>query len=586
VDPRNRPASALAVAAALPGGDPLAAALAAGDTPTPAMVAASGDTEGISVRAARIWLALILVGLIATVVLGAKTNVLRQTPFEKSPTVLEERARNLIQSFGYAEPPADGAYGFRVDAEYALYAERQGNTAAYRDRLARGEPAPIQFWYRQSPQSLVPLNYLDGLVSRTDPPPIASGMVGLTLDPQGRLIQFDAVPPQVEMKPESSRPDDWPGLFAASGLDLARFTPDEPQWVPLGGFDTRAAWTGSYPQSPDLPLRVEAASWRGKPVFFRVIGPWSRPERLDPSRIPAGLVFGGTLIFALCALAALLAWRNFHAGRADIRGASRLAAFVFGVEMLIWVCTAHHVSTIREMDLFQGGVMWATFLAGMVWTFYLALEPYVRRRWPQSMVTWTRVLAGEFRDPMVGGHVLAAVALGMGGSLFNYLQKFFLDYDSLRISPQALTSVLDARHMMGALLSDLINGGIWLGLALVFVFAVLRALLRKQGIAVAVFVLLFGAVTGLLFSGHPVIGAGFGVLAISFFLTALLRFGVLAAIVCIFVPPDLPLTTDLSVWYSGPTVFVVAIVLALTAYASHTAVAGRALFKAGFLDPD
>jgi len=32
-DPRGRPASALAVAAALPGGDPLAAALAAGDTP-------------------------------------------------------------------------------------------------------------------------------------------------------------------------------------------------------------------------------------------------------------------------------------------------------------------------------------------------------------------------------------------------------------------------------------------------------------------------------------------------------------------------------------------------------------------------
>jgi len=34
-DPRQRPASAIAVAAALPGGDPLAAALAAGETPSP-----------------------------------------------------------------------------------------------------------------------------------------------------------------------------------------------------------------------------------------------------------------------------------------------------------------------------------------------------------------------------------------------------------------------------------------------------------------------------------------------------------------------------------------------------------------------
>ena len=252
VDPHKRPASALAVAAALPGGDPLAAALAAGDTPTPGMVAASGDTEGISVRAAGIWLALILVGLVAVVVLGAKTNVLRKTPFEKPPAVLEERARNLIQSFGYAEPPADRAYGFLFDSDYQNYAERRGKPAAYRDQLARGQPPLIQFWYRQSPQSLAPFNYLDGVVSRTDPPPINSGMVGLNLDPQGRLIQFDAVPPQVEEKPDSSRLPDWPALFTAAGLDMARFTPAEPQWVPLAGFDARAAWTGSYAQSPEL----------------------------------------------------------------------------------------------------------------------------------------------------------------------------------------------------------------------------------------------------------------------------------------------------------------------------------------------
>ena len=49
-DPRQRPASALAVAAALPGGDPLAAALAAGETPSPEMVAAAGQTESVAPR--------------------------------------------------------------------------------------------------------------------------------------------------------------------------------------------------------------------------------------------------------------------------------------------------------------------------------------------------------------------------------------------------------------------------------------------------------------------------------------------------------------------------------------------------------
>jgi hypothetical protein len=46
-DPRSRPSSALNVAMALPGGDPIAAALAAGETPSPEMVAASGDRAGL-----------------------------------------------------------------------------------------------------------------------------------------------------------------------------------------------------------------------------------------------------------------------------------------------------------------------------------------------------------------------------------------------------------------------------------------------------------------------------------------------------------------------------------------------------------
>ena len=50
--PADRPASALMVAAALPGGDPLAAALAAGETPSPQVVAAAGETAGLPVRIA------------------------------------------------------------------------------------------------------------------------------------------------------------------------------------------------------------------------------------------------------------------------------------------------------------------------------------------------------------------------------------------------------------------------------------------------------------------------------------------------------------------------------------------------------
>src|SRR6185503_14035570 len=62
-DADKRPDSALQVAAALPGGDPLAAALAAGETPSPEMVCASTKEVGLKPPVAFAYLAAILVGL-------------------------------------------------------------------------------------------------------------------------------------------------------------------------------------------------------------------------------------------------------------------------------------------------------------------------------------------------------------------------------------------------------------------------------------------------------------------------------------------------------------------------------------------
>ena len=122
------------------------------------MVAASGDTEGFSVRACAICLALILVGLVATVVLGAQVNVLRQTPFENSPEVLAKKARDLIQSFGYAEPPADRAYGFFFDLDYGKSRSVRrtsrrfgtGSQKAIRHRSSSGIEKARSLW-RHSP---------------------------------------------------------------------------------------------------------------------------------------------------------------------------------------------------------------------------------------------------------------------------------------------------------------------------------------------------------------------------------------------------------------------------------------------------
>ena len=93
-DPQSRPASALAVSAALPGGDPLAAALAAGETPSPELVAAAGLREALHPLVALACLVAVLVGLPVLPFLVSQTAWIAKTPYEKSPHALAQKARD------------------------------------------------------------------------------------------------------------------------------------------------------------------------------------------------------------------------------------------------------------------------------------------------------------------------------------------------------------------------------------------------------------------------------------------------------------------------------------------------------------
>src|ERR1700741_1046739 len=114
-DPTKRPGSTLQVAAALPGGDPLAAALAAGETPSPEMVAAAPKQGGLKPAVAISLLASVVVLLVAICLLSRKTTLYQQVPLNKSPEVLKDRATELVKKFGYTAPPIDAAYGMGVD---------------------------------------------------------------------------------------------------------------------------------------------------------------------------------------------------------------------------------------------------------------------------------------------------------------------------------------------------------------------------------------------------------------------------------------------------------------------------------------
>ena len=104
-DPHNRPANALAVAAALPGGDPLGEALAAGETPSPEMVAAAGEGTGLAPRIAVPLFAAVIMGLILQAVLSRHLSALDRMHLDYSPEVLAQKARDMIQRFGYSGVP-------------------------------------------------------------------------------------------------------------------------------------------------------------------------------------------------------------------------------------------------------------------------------------------------------------------------------------------------------------------------------------------------------------------------------------------------------------------------------------------------
>src|ERR1017187_4664420 len=580
-DPRNRPASALAVAAALPGGDPVAAALAAGETPSPDMVAASGETEGLRPRAAMALLAGVAAGLIALTLFAGKTNLLEKVPFETPPEALSVKARDIAQRLGYPVRARGAASGYGLARDYTAWLPKFDPSRARWANLGAGQPAVVYFWYRQSPRYFDP-GY-DLQVSKDRPGMEISGEVQVRLDTQARLIYFKAIPPQLDESKGPPPATDWNALFAVAGLDLAKFKPADPQWSPLAGFDARAAWTGVYPSAPKIPLRVEPASWGGKPVSFQTISPWTRPTRMQEAETGAGARAGQilslTLICILVLAAAQMARRNTRLKRSDTRGAMRLGGFVFAAYALQYLLAMYHLPNGDEFGLIADALSEALYQAAVVWLLYLAVEPFVRRRWPQTIVSWSRILGGKLRDPLVGGDILIGVAFGVFWILL--FELLFL-YDQSRGGaphPGGLDALLGMRFMAAGFVGQL-AGSVMFAFGTFFLLFLLRLILRKEWLAAAAFVAIFVAEKSLA-DGElwevPVFVVVYVVLAL-----LLLRYGIVPLIVSVLTADCLlnaPVTLDFSSWYIASSLVSLFLFLGIAFYGFRCTVAGKALFE-------
>ncbi|MDP9190792.1 MAG: serine/threonine protein kinase [Acidobacteriota bacterium] len=590
-DPERRPATALQVAAALPGGDPLAAALAAGETPSPQMVAAAARVGSLRPLPATLLLLSIFGGFVVMALLSERTALHRFIPLELSPEILTARAAEIASEAGYDTPPSDTATGFRHDEEVLRYL--MDREAGNRWEQFRRAPLPaVVFWYRTSPRALV----ADGFrgVTLENPPNALAGMVRMRFDTAGRLLFFEAAPPQEDSVRKSAEVE-WVKFFERAGLTMGAFRSDVSRWTPPQHGDQRISWVGVHPALAGVPLRVEAVSFRGKPVWFEVIGPWQKPNREPSSLESAGDdLFAVALVilyFGAIALAALLAWKNVRLGRGDRRGALRLMIFIFVTRLIDWIFVTHHVGAMEEVQIFIAALQSALYWAALLGLLYLALEPFVRRRWPELLISWSRLLAGDVRDPLVGRDVLIGGVAGVAVILAGLLSVILKPLLGL---PEGLTMhspLLYNRGLAGVagyvtLLMNEIAGSLLFSLVILSMVLFLAMITRKSRVAFGVsWLVLYVVLT--LNSDRTAIDYATGLLLPTILIVTLARYGLLALISLFFFMhlwTFYPITTELTAWYATSYVLQLALLTAITVYAFRTSLAGQKIVSASLFD--
>ena len=582
-DPLKRPANALAVAAALPGGDPLAAALAAGETPSPEMVASAGKVEGLPRKYSIPCLALVAACLFVVIWYSARHRAFMVAPLENSPEVLAHEARQMAASFGYPERPADSAVWLEHRFELVNYLARLKGAKNWQAWLAA--EAPIQAAYRESPQPLAARP--DGQVDSDNPPSTLPGMIEAALDAHGRLLKFYAAP--------DARAPLAPGIdpevvFRAAHLDPGAFHEVPPTQVPAHASDSVRAWQGQHPSLPNTELTLEVAWWKGRISQATLSYPFRRAAsadaggRLLTERAQQALFLTAEIIVAIFII--LVARRNWKMGRTDRSGALRLAAARILLGLVAWAGVVHPVTGQPMADMFQAAAGDQLLSALILWLVYLAVEPAIRARYPHAMVTWNRLLAGRWLDAQVWSHVLIGAALGCMVWIWFMMPEMVARTRNVGDGGN-LHYLLGTRAWVGTGAGKLAEA-LALGPLVFAVTCGIRRLVRRDALAALATAVIFT------FLGEEDVYNHRGIdllIVIGLFLAiytvvayVLMRMGLVATIALIFYVNSfngLWLGTDWTTWYTPTGVATLTLMLGIAVFAFWRSLGGRELLGSG-----
>lgn len=577
-DPAERPRAAREILSLLPGRDAIEAAMEAGETPSPQIVAAADVSSTVSGRAAALLFAAVACGLTAILALTPATMFYARVPLEKSPDVLAQDAQEVAARIGMPTAGLRRYSWFDRDEEY-LRSPSATTSSSWRDlqTLIPGAMEYVSYW---APAGLTPQNSTGRL--QYESPLLLSRLNRVTLDSSGRLKSF-RIGDDASLSPGYRAPP-MQTLLALAGLREQTLQP-----INSDAAETKKWMTQVTGQTP---LHIVSSSRAGALIEFALIRSGSSStDRPSPYPALLGLAqtWGGSALGALIAATAAvgigLRVHNARRGRIDDSGALKLGTYVAAISALAWACGADHSARIgREWDMLTTGIGGALFAGALTWLLYGALEPALRRRSPHVLVAWSRLLLGRFRDPLVARDVLIGICAGMAWNLWWRL---------INVSPRLWN--LPALVPYGSLFEafSTVRGvafrffslqytAVFFGLGLVFILTSLRALTGRNWIAYA------GASVPMFLLGYQsvlqarpehlwfVIAFCLGIAA--FLLWVATRFGLLALIGAFFVHLQLcafPLTVDPDSWFIGRSWLAISLLLAVAAWSALTSLGSR-----------
>jgi hypothetical protein len=507
---------------------------------------------------------------------------------------LAEQARELIEAAGHSGEAGYSAYGFCQvsDATLLAHGYRLPKNMAH---LAVSPADEIVFWYRQSPEKLVPSEVENAMlgaarVTTSDPATDLPGMVSVALDLSGRLLLFVAVPELASSADEqvgSAERERWDVFLQRAKVDPAEMMAAEPGTLGLYRTNRQSAWRAAHPAGGRRSVQVEAVASRDRLLFFAVgqSDEDSPGARHPMSRDTREIVTTSSLriVFLLLTVIAIpWAWLNYRAGRSDRQGAMRLAILVVVIQFVAWLLRAKHVSDLSPelLNICLAGLQ-ALGVAALIGVFYMALEPLARRYWPDMLITWSRALSLRLRDPLLGQHVVVGVCIGCFWALIVASERGLVSWLSWDVRPSLFSETI-ANNLLGGRVAwagylGALTYTLFRGLLFVLLLAVLRALVRRP--------LLAAVIAGLIIAPMAVPrGAhmytswlAFGVGGVAVGVWLMIRYGLVSLVVATYVAFVLntsPITFDFRAWYADQSLQVLAILAALAAYGFITARSG------------